>query len=220
MKIFLAAIFLLISFVSAFADHEYAPLKEQELKYKDWTYKSLKDGKDINLRQFTQGKKLVLVVYFAAWCPNWRFQAPIVQKYYDKYKAQGLDVIAVAEYETLEATRTHFDQMKYTFPVVVESLSREDREKTPHYDYRKKTGDTRKWGSPWSIFLEPANIKKDGDTLVKKAFVANGELIEEEAEKFIRAKLGLPAIENKTGAQATKGKEIEACEPVKEFKKP
>lgn len=221
MKFFLATAFLLISFFSAFAQHEYAPLQEQELKYKDWTYRSLRGDSQVNLRQFTQGKKLVLVVYFAAWCHNWKNQAPFVQKIYDKYRAQGLDVVAVAEYESIELTQKYFDEKKFTFPVVFESLTLGDREKTPHYDYRKKTGDTRKWGSPWNIFLEPANmLKKDGDTLVKKAFVVNGELIEDEVDKFIREKLGVKATEAKTGAQATKSKEIEACDPVKDFKTP
>lgn len=219
MKFLLALAIIIFSFTFAFADHEYAPIQEQELKYKDWTYKSVRDGSEVNLRQFTQGKKLVLVVYFAAWCGNWKYEAPFVQKLYDKYKGSGLDVIGVAEYETLEATNAHLTEKAFTFPVVYESLSRDDREKTDHFDYRKKTGDTRKWGSPWNIFLEPANLKKDGDTLTKKAFVVNGELIEDEAEKFIRQKLGLPAEEKKAIADA-KAKEIEACEPAPVFKKP
>ena len=96
----------------------------------------------------------------------------------------------------------------------------DEREKTLHYNYRKQLGDTRKWGSPFNIFLEPINLKKDGNVLTKKSFVAVGELIEPEAEKFIRQKLGLPAEEAKA---ANNKKEIEACEGEKkavEFKKP
>ena len=62
---------------------------------------------------------------------------------------------------------------------------REDRDKTPHYAYRQLTGDTRKWGSPWNIFLDPAKCNSTGDVLTEKAFVVNGELIEAEADKFI-----------------------------------
>jgi thiol-disulfide isomerase/thioredoxin len=161
----------------------------------------------------------VLVVYFAAWCHNWKYQAPAVQKFYEKYKANGLDVIAVAEYETVELTQKHYQEKKFTFPVVFESTELSARLNTPHYDYRKKTGDTRKWGSPWNLFLETANLRPDGDTLLKKAFVANGELVEADVEKFIREKLGLPAVESKAVSSAEK-KEIEACEPAKDFKKP
>ena len=68
---------------------------------------------------------------------------------------------------------------------VSESESREDRDKTPHFGYRQLTGDTRKWGSPWNIFLEPASLAKTGDVLTEKAWVVNGELIEADVDKFI-----------------------------------
>lgn len=220
MKIFLTIAFLLISFVFASAQNEQAPIQEKEFKYKNWTYKDVRDGNDIDLRQFAKGKKLVLVVYFAPWCGNWKHEAPFVQKMYEKYKSAGLDIIGVGEYGTLDEMKVNLDDKKITFPVVYESESKEARENTPHYSYRKDNGDTRKWGSPWNVFLEPANLKKDGDTITKKAFIANGELIEPEAENFIRMKLGLPAEEAKSAA---KKKEIEACEPEKKaevFKKP
>ena len=222
MRSFWVLAILLFSFVFASAQNEQAPLQEKEFNYKNWTYKSVQDGQEINLRDFTAGKKLVLVAYFAPWCGNWKHEAPFVQKMYDKYKSSGLDVIAVGEYGPLEEMKTHLDSYKFTFPVVYESLSRDDKQKTLHYEYRQKTGDTRNWGSPWNIFLEPADLKKDGEVLTQKAFIANGELIEPDAEKFIREKLGLAAIEAKA-VSAKKEKEIEACEGEKktiEFKKP
>jgi hypothetical protein len=73
--------------------------------------------------------------------------------------------------------------------VVSESESREDRDKTTHYGYRQLTGDTRKWGSPWNIFLEPASVAKTGDVLTEKAWVVNGELIEADVDKFIADRL-------------------------------
>ena len=42
--------------------HEYSPLEEKAINYKDWTFNNLKDGKPVNLRSFAQGKRLVLVV--------------------------------------------------------------------------------------------------------------------------------------------------------------
>jgi thiol-disulfide isomerase/thioredoxin len=220
MKLFFAFAVLLICFVFASAQSEQTPLVEKEIKYKDWTYKSVHDGKEVNLRQFTAGKKLVLVVYFAPWCHNWKYEAPFVQKIFEKYKSAGLDIIGVGEYGTMDEIKANLTDKKITFPVVYESLALDAREKTTHYNYRKDLGDTRKWGSPWNIFLEPANLKKDGNVLTHKAFIAQGELIETEAEKFIRQRLGLPAEEAKMDA---KKKEIEACEGDKktvEFKKP
>jgi thiol-disulfide isomerase/thioredoxin len=224
MKIFLLlAIFVLGSVLTASAQHEYAPVLEKEVKYKDWNYKSARDDSSVNLRSFTNGKKLVMVVYFASWCPNWRLEAPVAQRLYDKYKAQGFDVIGVGEYATAADTKKSLDDLKITFPVVYESEARDARNKTAHYEYRKATGDTRGWGSPWNIFLMPADLKAKGDTLTEKTFVVNGELIEAETEAFIRQKLGLPAEMPKTTATADKA--IEVCDTDKDkkvanFKKP
>lgn len=223
MKSLLALAILLIGFTCANAQNEYAPLQEREVKYKDWTYKSVRDDKSVNLRDFAKSKKLVMVVYLAPWCPNWKLEAPIAQKLYDKYKANGFDVIGVSEYASVADTKTNLDDKKITFTVVSESVSRDDKQKTLHYGYRKAAGDTRGWGTPWNIFLEPATLKKDGDVLMKKAFVVSGELVEDEVEKFVRQKLGLPAEERKTEAASQKKDSAEACEPEKKivtFKKP
>jgi len=215
MKTLLALAILLLSFAfNARAQHEYAPLQEQQIEYKNWTYKAVRDGKEINLRDFAKNKKLVMVVYFAAWCPNWKLEAPVAQALYDKYKSYGFDVVGVSEYASLEDTKANLDELKITFNVVAESEAKELRDKTLLYEYRQITGDTRRWGSPWNIFLEPANLEKDNNVLTKKTFVVNGELIEDETEKFIRQKLGLP-IEEKKIETSTKEKTIEACEPKK-----
>jgi hypothetical protein len=54
--------------------HEYAPLQEREINYKDWTFKSAQTGERVNLRDWSRGKRLVLVVYFAPWCRNWKLE--------------------------------------------------------------------------------------------------------------------------------------------------
>ena len=221
MKLFLALAILLSSFAFASAQNEQAPLLEKEIKYKDWTYKSVTDDKSINLREFVQNKKLVMVVYFAPWCPNWKHEAPFAEKLYEKYKANGFDVIGVGEYDTVDAMKTNLDALKITFPVVYESALKSAKQTTLHYEYRKSVGDTRGWGSPWNIFLEPAKLQKKGDVLTEKTFIVNGELIEADVEKFVREKLGLPAEEMKMDKTASKI--VEPCEPetkTADFKKP
>ncbi len=221
MKIILAFALVLSSFVFAFAQNEQSPLQEKEIKYKDWTYKNVRDDKSVNLREFAANKKLVLVVYFAPWCPNWKHEAPFAEKLYEKYKANGLDVIGVGEYDTVAAMKTNLDDKKITFPVVYESESKDAKQETLHYKYRKTTGDTRGWGSPWNIFLEPAKLSKKGDVLTEKTYIVNGELVEPDIEKFVREKLGLP-VEEMTNTK-TAAKTVEACEPDKKadaFKKP
>lgn len=177
------------SLASAQAGHEYSPLTEKPITYKNWSLVNLKTDKPEDLRKLMAGKKLVMIVYFAPWCGNWKNEAPIAAKLYEKYKAQGFQVIGVSEYASREEVNNYFGQAGPPFPIVTESESREDKEQTPHYDYRRLTGDTRNWGSPWNIFLEPDKVKTTGEVLVEKAWVVNGELIEDEVDKFIASKV-------------------------------
>lgn len=212
MKSFFALGIILLSFLFVSAQNEQAPVVEKQFDYKNWEYDNVRGGDNIDLRNFAKDKKLVMVIYFAPWCPNWRHEAPFAEKLYEKYKTNGFDVIGVGEYDTAYAVKTNLDELKITFPVVYESQSRDDREKSLHFGYRKLTGDTRTWGSPWNVFLVPGNIEKKGDVLTRSAPVVNGELIEADAEKFVREKLGLPVEMVKT--QPAAKKEIEVCDPA------
>jgi len=188
MKKLLGIIFVLTLFalaVRAQDGHVYSPLVEKTVNYKNWSLVNLKTDKPDDLRALMTGKKLVMVVYFAPWCGNWRFEAPIAAKLYEKYKDQGFQVIGVSEYGSRDDVKKFFGEAGAPYPVVTESETRDDKEKTPHYGYRQLTGDTRKWGSPWNIFLEPSKVTQTGDVLTEKAWVVNGELIESEADKFI-----------------------------------
>jgi thiol-disulfide isomerase/thioredoxin len=171
------------------AGHEYSPLVEKTVNYKNWSLPNLTTDKADDLRSLVAGKKLVMIVYFAPWCGNWRNEAPIAAKLYEKYKAQGFQVIGVSEYATRDDVKKYFGDAGAPFPVVTESESRDDKQKTLHYGYRQLTGDTRNWGSPWNIFLEPTKLNASGDVLTEKAWVVNGELIEDEVDKFIASKV-------------------------------
>jgi thiol-disulfide isomerase/thioredoxin len=183
------AVVLSPSLARAQSSHEYSSLTETTVNYKNWKLPNVMTASDEDLRKLIAGKKLVMIVYFAPWCGNWRNEAPFAAKMYEKYKAQGFQVIGVSEYATAGDTQDYFGKDGPPYPVVVESSSREEKEKTAHYTYRQLTGDQRKWGSPWNIFLEPGKVKPNGDLLTEKAWVVNGELIEDEVDKFIATKL-------------------------------
>jgi len=212
MRFLLSLAFILTSFAVVFGQNEQSPIVEKDIAYKDWVYKDVVTDKDVNLRKFTNGKKLVMVVYFAPWCPNWKHDLPMVQKFYDKYRDKGFEVIAVGEYDPLDSMKKHIEQYKLTFPIVWESDARTAKQTTSHYEYRRSTGDTRNWGSPWYIFLEVGKLEPNGSLMTKRASVVNGELIQPEAEKFIREKLGLPAASE---AKLTSQDATEVCDPDK-----
>ena len=193
MKLFVAILITFVLSFVAFAQNEQAPMSEKTLAYRDWTYKTVDGGKELNLRQAIAGKKLAVVVYWAPWCPNWKFDAPFVQGLYEKYKENGLEIIGVAEYDTVDKMKAHVKDQKLTFPIVYESAASADREKTTHFAMRREAGDARKWGSPWYVFLEPTKLER-GEILANKLQLVNGELIKTEAEKYIRERLGLGAL--------------------------
>lgn len=202
MKKFLVSTVLILAFaIAAFSqetDHEYADIVQKDLKYKNWTYKNVLTDEEVNLREFAKDKKLVMVFYFAPWCHSSEYQMPVTQRLYEKYKDQGLAVIGVSLYAEEYQVNQKLEEEKVTFPVVVETTSK-FRTETQHYKYRTETDDTRKWGTPWNVFLIQKELKQKGDVLTKKPYIVNGEIREDEAEKFIREKLGLPA-EEKTAA--------------------
>src|ERR671928_1089474 len=112
MKKFLFVVLLALALTPfaamAQAGHEYSPLVEKTVNYKNWTLMGLKSDKAEDLRKLMAGKKLVMIVYFAPWCGNWRNEAPIAAKLYDKYKNQGFQVIGVSEYASRDDVRNYF----------------------------------------------------------------------------------------------------------------
>ena len=210
MKALLALIFSLLCLTFVFGQNEQSPIVEKDINYKNWTYKSIRTNEQVTLKDVIVGKKLVIVVYFAPWCHNWEHDAPILNRLYDKYKGNGLEIVAIGEYDPVTAMKTNLETLKVTFPAVYESEDRSDKQKTKHYDYRRYTNDVRSWGSPWYIFLEPEKLEKKGDLLTHRTSIINGEIIESEGENFIRERLGLAKIDPKT-AMANGGK-IEICD--------
>ena len=201
---------VLFGSIVVFAQNEQAPILEKDIAYKDWTLKDIRSDKQVNLRDLSKGKRLVVVVYFAPWCHNWQHDAPLLQRFYDKYKDKGLEIVGVGEYDPVYSMRQSLDAFKITFPAVYESTSR-DLEATLHYAYRRSTGDTRKWGSVYYVFLEPSLMNKSGDLVVSHTQIINGEVIEPEAEKYIREKLGLAPEVSKITSDNKKAAEI--CDP-------
>ena|SRR5689334_17500260 len=197
MKKLLVIAILSLHSVAYAQSHEYSPLVEKTVNYKNWSLPNLQTEEKDDLRKLIKDKKLVMIVYFAPWCGNWKNEAPLAARLYEKYKDHGFQVIGVSEYASRDDVKKFFGETGPPYPIVVESEAREDKMKTPHYEYRQLTADNRNWGSPWNIFLEPSKVNKKGDVLTEKAWVVNGELIEDEVDKFIANKVQAPSTAKK-----------------------
>lgn len=62
----------------------------------DWTLKDA-DGKEISLSEY-RGKPLILH-FWATWCPYCKKLQPGLERLHQKYKADGLEVIAISWWE-------------------------------------------------------------------------------------------------------------------------
>lgn len=54
------------------------------------------EGKEIKLSDFIQGKKVVLIDFWASWCGPCRKENPNVVALYNEYKTKGFDIIGVS----------------------------------------------------------------------------------------------------------------------------
>jgi thiol-disulfide isomerase/thioredoxin len=75
----------------------------------------LLDGKPVSLDQLKG--KVVMVNFWATWCPTCRAEMPQWQKFYDAYKGKGFELIAVSIDEDEKALRTVTKERGFTFPV-------------------------------------------------------------------------------------------------------
>lgn len=74
-------------------------------------------GKSWHLRDLNG--KVVLVNFWATWCPPCRKEMPDLQALYDKYKDQGLVVLSISDEEAAKVT-PFIAERKITYPVLLD----------------------------------------------------------------------------------------------------
>ncbi|MFN0085196.1 MAG: TlpA disulfide reductase family protein [Blastocatellia bacterium] len=165
--------------------HYYAPLREVEMEFKDFTFRTPQGGA-LNLREAAKGKKLVLVHYFAAWCHNSNYDVATVNQLYNRYRDQGLLVIGVCEYSRNDELKEFIARHKPDYPICIEGdEKKKDRTGTSHYAYRKQVDDQRLWGTPLNIILTE-ELGGEGEVAATRVRAAPGEMIKTEIEELIR----------------------------------
>lgn len=83
-------------------------------KAPDFTLPEMNGG-ELTLSDYTD--KLVLLNFWGTYCPPCVEEMPLMQRYYDKYKDEGLVVIAVNENESLVRVRGFVRQHELNFPI-------------------------------------------------------------------------------------------------------
>ena len=80
------------------------------------------DGKALDLADYA-GKPLWLT-FGASWCPDCRSEAPDVEAAYQKYRAQGLNVVAVFISESPTDIGSYAGKVGLTFPIAVDQQTK------------------------------------------------------------------------------------------------
>ena len=75
----------------------------------------LLDGKSVSLDQLKG--KVVMVNFWATWCPTCRVEMPQWQKLYDAYKDKGFELIAVSIDEDEKVLRQVSKERGFSFPI-------------------------------------------------------------------------------------------------------
>ena len=132
----------------------------------------------------------MIIEFLAGWCQNSNRNGHILERLWTRYREHGLGVVGVAEYSNDADLRTHINRIGIDYPVVVETRKLDQRKKSSHYKYRRAVGDKRKWGTPFYVIVDSNDIVSAVDEpFSRHVYTVSGELIEDEADRFIREHL-------------------------------
>lgn len=63
--------------------------------------------------------KVVLVNFWASWCPYCRHEMPAMQKFYDAYRRRGFEILAFSADATAEEALRYLHEHGYAFPAAM-----------------------------------------------------------------------------------------------------
>jgi peroxiredoxin len=104
------------------------------------------DGQTMALSKL-QGQ-VVLINFWATWCPPCRAEMPAIQEVYEQYRDQGFIVLAVDLMETDAQVTTFAGQLELTFPILM------DRDGKVSDRYRVRS-------IPTTFFLDRSGVIQD-----------------------------------------------------------
>lgn len=75
-------------------------------------------GNPVDLKSFRG--KLVLLNFWATWCPPCRLEMPSMERLYREFRGKGLEVVAVNFMESGELVRAFAEEQKLTYPMLLD----------------------------------------------------------------------------------------------------
>lgn len=68
--------------------------------------------------------KVVFLNFWATWCGPCRFEMPSMEKLYRRFKASGLEIVAVNLQEDRDSVQRFVDEYELSFPVLLDTTGR------------------------------------------------------------------------------------------------
>ncbi len=78
------------------------------------------DNKELELESFAKDK-VTLLVFSATWCPSCRQEIPILNKYYNKFKDKGLNVLGIDIQESKQKVGSFAEKFRINYPVALDT---------------------------------------------------------------------------------------------------
>jgi len=91
-------------------------MEEQQRRKADFTLKDL-TGREWTLSQLRG--KVVLVNFWATWCPPCRKEMPDLDALYNEFRARGLVILAISDEDTAKV-QPFIAEHKYTYPILLD----------------------------------------------------------------------------------------------------
>ncbi len=79
------------------------------------------NGNAVTLEDY--GGKVVLLNFWATWCPPCRLEMPDMERLYQEFRGQGLEVVAVNFMETAAQVNAFAEEQKLTYPMLMDPRS-------------------------------------------------------------------------------------------------
>jgi peroxiredoxin len=139
---------------------------EEGIRARDFTLETL-DGEQVSLSDYRGS--VVLINFWATWCPPCRAEIPDFEQAYREHKDQGFAILGVNEQEAGETVRPFVDQLGVSYPVLLDKSG-------------KVANEYRALGLPVSILVD-----RDGVIHTRHIGFLSTDVLKEHLDKILPA---------------------------------